>query len=136
MARSVQAEVSRVILFELADPRMRFVTITRVEMSADLRIAKVFLSILGSETDVHLSFQAIRHAGRHIRRVLADRLEARYTPVLEFMLDPGVRKSVEISKLIGSVLADSPRPEAADSSQPSEPAPDKPKDGKLENEPT
>jgi len=108
MARAVQDEVSRIVLFELGDPRMRFVTITRVEMSPDLRNAKVFVSILGTDAETSTALHTLQHARGHIQRVVGGRLPARFTPVLDFAFDPSVRKSVEMAKLISDALADSP----------------------------
>jgi ribosome-binding factor A len=107
MARAVQTEVSSIVLFELGDPRTRFATITRVQMSHDLRYAKVFVSILGSDTDERLALSALKHARGHIQHVLGERLPARFTPVLEFVLDPSIKKSIEMSKLLHDVLAES-----------------------------
>lgn len=106
-AQAVREVVSTTILLELKDPRVRNVTVTNVEMSADLRRAKVYVSVMGSEAEQRLAMHGLRHASGYLQARLADRIQSRYTPVLRFELDQGVKKSIEISRLINEVMAES-----------------------------
>jgi ribosome-binding factor A len=107
-AEAVREVVSWAILTELNDPRVRDVTVTYVEMSGDLRQAKVYVSIMGDDTKQNLSLQGLRHAAGFLQSRLADRIDSRYTPRIEFVLDLGVKRSIEVSRILKEVL---PKPE-------------------------
>ena len=106
--REVIREVaSETILFEMKDPRVKGVTVTRAEVTADLQHAKVFVSIMGSASEQALCLHGLKHAAGFIQRKLADRLQTRYTPTVQFEIDKGVKNSIEISRLISEALAES-----------------------------
>ena len=92
------------ILTELKDPRIRDVTVTYVEVSPDLRYAKVHVSVMGDETRQHLSLQGLRSAAGFLQSKLGKRIETRYTPRIEFLLDQGVKKSIEVARILKEVL--------------------------------
>src|SRR2546423_840323 len=105
--REVIREVaSETILFELKDPRVKGVTVTRTEVSGDLQHAKVYVSIMGSASEQALCLHGLRHAAGFIQSKLADRLQTRFTPTIRFELDEGVKKSIEVSRLISEALAE------------------------------
>ena len=103
-AAAVREVVSMAILADLKDPRVRNVTVTFVEVSADMRQAKVHVSIMGDETQQRLSLRGLQNAAGYLQSKLADRIETRYTPRLEFVLDQGVKQSIEIAKILHRVL--------------------------------
>jgi len=109
------------ILAELNDPRVRDVTVTYVEVSADLRHAKVHVSVMGDETRQRLSLTGLRSAAGFLQSKIARRIDTRYTPKIEFLLDQGVKKSIEVARILREVLPPAPEPE------PDEPGPDGPK---------
>jgi ribosome-binding factor A len=118
-AEAVREVVSTAILLELKDPRVRGVTVTHVEMGDDLRQAKVYVSIMGDEASQKLTLHGLRSAAGFLQTRIANRIQTRYTPVLRFVLDQGVKKSIAMSQLISEVLADSsapakPTPDEAD----------------------
>jgi ribosome-binding factor A len=131
--REVIREVaSETILFELKDPRVKGVTVTRTEVSGDLQHARVYVSIMGSPSEQTLCLHGLRHAAGFLQSKLGDRLQTRFTPSIRFELDEGVKKSIEISRLINEALHDkagAAKTEAA----PSQVAP---ADGSAESEPT
>src|SRR5438105_12894057 len=99
--REVIREVaSETILFELKDPRVKGVTVTRAEVSGDLQHAKVFVSVMGTEKEQQLTMHGLKSAAGFIQTKLADRLTSRYVPHVTFVLDEGVKKSIEVSRLI------------------------------------
>ena len=106
VAEVIREVASETILFELRDPRVKGVTVTRTEVSADLQHAKVFISIMGSPKEQQLCLHGLKHAAGFIQSKLASRLQTRFTPVLTFVLDEGVKKSIEISRLIQEALAE------------------------------
>lgn len=113
-AEAIREVVSMAILTEIKDPRIRDVTVTYVEVSPDLRYAKVHVSVMGDETRQNLSLRGLRHAAGFLQSKVARRIEARYTPKLEFLLDQGVKRSIEVARILHEVL---PRPSPPDSQE-------------------
>jgi ribosome-binding factor A len=111
--REVIREVaSETILFELKDPRVKGVTVTRAEVSGDLQHAKVFITIMGSASEQALCLHGLRHAAGFIQSKLADRLQTRFTPTIRFEIDKGVKNSIEVSRLLSEALAEAKPPQA------------------------
>lgn len=103
------------ILVELKDPRVSDVTVTRVEVSPDLRYAKVHVSIMGDEAHERLTMKGLESAAGFLQAKIAERLELRYTPRLSFVLDLGVKKSIEVARILREVLP--PEPATADAAE-------------------
>ena len=98
---SLAREISRIICFELNDPRMGFATVTRVSVSPDFRQATVFVSALGTEGERSRILHGLSHASGFIHRSLRDRIEGlKYIPQLYFKHDPSVEGAVRMEKLI------------------------------------
>ena len=119
VAEAVREVASETILYELRDPRVKLVTVTRTEVSGDLQHAKVYVSVMGTDKEQLLTLRGLRHAAGFIQSKLARRLQTRFTPVLTFVLDQGVKQSIEMTRLINEALAASAPP-------PAEPNPDDP----------
>jgi ribosome-binding factor A len=107
VAEVVREVASETILFELRDPRVKAVTVTRAEVSGDLQHAKVYVSVMGSPQEQKLCLHGLQHASGFVQAKLANRLKTRFTPVIHFILDQGVKNSIEISRLINEALAES-----------------------------
>ncbi len=105
--------VSTTILTELRDPRIADVTVTRVEVSPDMREAKVHVSVMGDQAKQQLSLHGLQHAAGFLQQKIAQRIDTRYTPRLRFVLDRGVKHSLEVSRILSEVL---PRPAVTDGS--------------------
>jgi ribosome-binding factor A len=105
IAEAIREVVSSTILFELADPRVRAVTVIRVEVPGDLRNAGVFVSIMGTDAEQDLAMRGLRHATGFIQARVAARLQTRFTPVLTFKLDDSVKRSIAMARLIDDALA-------------------------------
>ena len=108
VARVIREVVSDVIANHLNDPRITgFVSVTRVEVLADLRSAEVYLSIFAAtEAAQARSFEAITHARPRIQSFLAEALESKFCPVLRFHTDEQFRKTLEVMKLIDQVASE------------------------------
>ena len=100
----IRETAANAILFEIKDPRVKNVTVTRAEVSADLQHAKVFVSVMGSEKEQQLTMHGLRSAAGFVQTKLADRLTTRFVPHVTFVLDEGVKKSIETSRLIREAL--------------------------------
>src|SRR5262249_3305486 len=112
VAEAVREVASETILYELREPRGKMATVTRAEVSGDLQHAKVYVSIMGSDKEQQLTLRGLRHAAGFIQSKLARRLQTRFTPVLHFVLDHGVKHSIEMTRLINEALAESAPPSA------------------------
>ena len=118
-AEAIRGVVSMAILAELKDPRVRDVTVTYVEVSSDLRHAKVYVSVMGDETHQKLSLRGLQNAAGFLQAKIAERIEIRYTPKLSFVLDQGVKRSIAVAQILQQVL---PPKKADPDEEPSEPA--------------
>jgi len=110
VAEAIRETASETILFELSDPRIQGVTVTRAEVSADLQHAKVYVSIMGSQKEQLVCLSALQHARGFLQKKVGDRLQVRYTPHIQFVLDKGVKHSIEITRLINEALAQGATP--------------------------
>jgi len=119
VARVIREVVSDAIANHLSDPRITgFVSITRVEVLADMRSADVYLSIFAlNEADKDKTFIAITHARTRIQSFLAQALESKFCPVLRFHVDEQFRKTLDVMKLIDEVSGERRRNEEAQESQ-------------------
>jgi len=104
VAEVVREVASETVLFELQDPRVKGVTVTRAEVSGDLQHAKVYVSVMGSPSEQKLCIHGLNHASGFVQSKLANRMKTRFTPVIHFILDQGVKNSIEISRLINEAL--------------------------------
>lgn len=108
VARVIREIVSDVIANHLSDPRITgFVSVTRVDVTADLRSADVYLSVFAAADSAReRSFAAITHARPRIQSFLAGALESKFCPVLRFHEDEQFRKTLETMKLIDQVASE------------------------------
>ena len=113
-AEAIREVVSMAILTDLKDPRVRDVTVTYVEVSPDMRIAKVHVSIMGDETKQRLSLRGLQNSAGYLQHKISKRIDTRYTPQLQFILDQGVKHSIEISRMLNELLPKQPVPTATD----------------------
>lgn len=100
VAEAIRQVVSTAILFELRDPRVKQVTVLRVETPVDLRTSKVFVSVLGDEKVQRLTMKGLDASRGFLQAKIAEILDLRFTPVLTFVLDQGVKKSIETSRML------------------------------------
>jgi ribosome-binding factor A len=99
----LKKEISDLILRGIKDPRIGFVSITEVELSPDLRYAKVFISVLGSESERKATIAGFRSATGFIRREIGNRLRLKYVPELSIIYDNSIEHGSRILELIDSV---------------------------------
>src|SRR5215475_14604866 len=107
VAEVVREVAAETVLFQVRDPRVKGVTVTRAEVSGDLQHAKVYVSVMGSSREQTLCMHGLRHSAGFIQSKLAKRLQTRFTPVIEFVLDEGVKRSIEMTRLINEALGQS-----------------------------
>jgi ribosome-binding factor A len=108
MAQAIREVVSLAILTDLRDPRVTDVTVISVDVSPDMRTAKVHVSVMGDEVKQRLCLHGLTSSAGYLQRKLGERIETRYTPRLTFVLDQGVKKSLEVARILREVLPPTP----------------------------
>lgn len=103
-ASAIREVVSMAILTRLRDPRVRDVTVTKVEVAGDMRMAKIFVSIMGEEKKQQQCLNGLRRSAGFLQSCIKDRIDTRYIPKLEFEVDKGVKQSLEVSRILQEVL--------------------------------
>lgn len=96
----MKQEISQIILQELKDPRIGFVTVTQVEITGDLRNAKVYVSLMGNEEQIKDCWRGLQSPLGFIRREIGQRIRLRVTPELSFQLDKSLDYSAHIQELL------------------------------------
>lgn len=109
-AQAIREVVSRAILFDLKDPRVKDVTVTFVEVMPDMRGAKVHVSVMGDETQQNLTLRGLQNAAGFLQSKIAEGIDTRYTPRLTFVLDLGVKHSIEVARILQDVLPKTAEP--------------------------
>ena len=100
VAGLLKEEISKIIQFELKDPRLGFVTVTAVRVTDDLRDARVFCGILGEAPARKETLEVLAHAAPFIRREVGTRCRLRYAPIITFHLDETAEKAARIDQLL------------------------------------
>lgn len=103
VAEAIRKEISSIIHDELKDPRLGFITITRVELTQDLRYAKIFFSVLGKEEEYKKNKEALDSASGFIRRLVAQRIRLRFAPEISFYEDRSAEYSIRIQEVLEEI---------------------------------
>lgn len=100
----IKKEVSNIIQYDINDPRLTaMVSVTRVEVTNDLRYAKAFVSIFGTDEAKKESLQALRNSSGFIRREVGHRIKLRYTPEIIIELDKSIEHGMHINDLLSDL---------------------------------
>jgi len=99
----VKKEVAKMLTKEVKDPRIGMVTITDVTVSADLRYAHIYYSVMGSEKEIKDSTVGLKQATKFIQRQLGRRIHLRYTPLIDFQFDHSLEYGSHIEKILQSI---------------------------------
>lgn len=94
--QALKEEISNIIQNELNDPRLGFITITKVEITQDLHYAKVSFSVLGQQAEIEKVEQGLKSAAGFIRKLIGERIRMRFTPLISFRRDDSAEYSVRI----------------------------------------
>ena len=100
VAELLHEEISQLIQHDTRDPRLGFVTVTGVEVSADLRIAQVYITVLGDEDEAQSTLTGLASAAGYFRHVMRQTLSLRYIPELRFKLDTSLEYGSHIENLL------------------------------------
>lgn len=100
---AIKREISRIIHEELKDPRLGFITITRVDITSDLRYARIYFSVLGEDKAKQQSLEGLKRATGYIRRLIGQRLKFRFVPEIVFRLDDSVEYSIALEEKLNQL---------------------------------
>jgi len=99
VADLIRKEISEMLLRSTKDPRIGFVTVTRVKVSDDCRSARVYVSVVGSEEEQRRSLEGLGSAKGFLRKELGRRVSLRYTPDLIFQFDPSIEYAIHMEEV-------------------------------------
>ena len=105
LAESLREEIAEVVGFELEDPRVEAVTVTDVSVSDDLRDAKVYVLIDGTEEEVRKALTALQHAAVYVRQQVAMNLSMRFAPHLHFVRDTAEENAARVGQILQDLTA-------------------------------
>ena len=103
VADLIQKEISQMLVKSIKDPRIGFVTITKVTVSEDFRLAKVYFSVAGTLEEREKSMKGLDSAKGYVRKELGQRIRLRYTPEIMFQFDPSIEYAIHMEELIQSI---------------------------------
>ena len=103
LAESLKIEIAEVVGFELEDPRVEMVTVTDVEVADDLRDAKVYVLIPGSEDDIAKALKTLQHAATFVRQQVAMNLDMRHAPHVHFVRDTAEENAARVSEILNKL---------------------------------
>jgi len=104
VAHLLQQELAAIISQELKDPRVGFVTVTELRLTDDLRFAKAFISVYGTDKQVAETLTALNEARSFLRRELGNRVKLRYAPDIAFELDKTLEHAIHLEKIFSTIL--------------------------------
>lgn len=97
---AIRQEVSRIVQNEIKDPRLGFLTITKVDLTNDLRYARIYFSTLGDTKEKMLALKGLNSAKGYIKGLLSDRVKLRITPDISFMIDESLEHTRQIYDIL------------------------------------
>jgi ribosome-binding factor A len=103
VADLIQKEISQMLVKSIKDPRIGFVTITKVTVSEDCRFAKVYFSVAGTLAERESSVRGLDSAKGYVRKELGRRLRLRYTPEIVFQFDPSIEYAIHMEEVIRNI---------------------------------
>jgi len=118
---ALREEISDILRSELKDPRVGFVSITRVDLTQDLRQARVYVSVLGPAEDREASLEGLKRAAGFVRSEVARRIRLRYAPEIIFRADDSIAHGVHIMRLLNQVKEEEGRGAASQITGPEPP---------------
>jgi len=103
LEKSLKREINNIIYRKINDPRIKFVTITRIKVSSDLKYADIFVTIFNDEAQQKKTLKGLKNATKFIRVELGKGLKLRYVPNIQFKVDENLEKQYKLLKIIAEV---------------------------------
>lgn len=108
---AMQREISRILQFDLKNPKLGFVTVTDVQCTNDLSQAKVFVTFLGKQERNDAGMKILNQSKGYIRSTLAKKIKARKMPELIFVQDTSLEQGNKIDRILSGISSEEARPE-------------------------
>ena len=108
VAELVREEIAQIVGYELEDPRVAMVTVTEVRMSENLREARVYVTVAGSDREATAALRALEHAAPYVRRQVALELNLRRAPEIHFVRDTVEEKATRVDTLLTELAHEQP----------------------------
>ncbi|HEX8994869.1 MAG TPA: 30S ribosome-binding factor RbfA [Ktedonobacterales bacterium] len=108
LGRVIAQELSELMRLRVKDPRIGFASITGVNLSRDLSVAKVYISVMGSPDEQRETMRGLRHAAGFLRHELAQRLSVRHVPEITFVLDESIARGARMLDLLNQISHETP----------------------------
>lgn len=99
----IREHVSQILSQEIHDPRVGFIAVTKVEVTPDLRMAKIFISSIGGKADKDNALKGLSSAAGYLRKMLAERIRLRFTPELIFKIDDSSEYIVHLNEIFDKI---------------------------------
>jgi ribosome-binding factor A len=106
VAEQIREEVSQILATEVADPGIGLVTVTRVRVTADLSLARVYWTLLGEAADRARTEKSLRRAAPYVRHLLSSRLALRRVPEVQFLFDQAVAAQDRVERILAELHAE------------------------------
>ena len=103
LGRVIAQELSELMQLRVKDPRIGFASITGVNVSRDLSLAKVYISVMGTPEEQRETMRGLRHAAGFLRHELAQRLSVRHVPEITFLLDESIARGARMLDLLNEI---------------------------------
>src|SRR5689334_21759955 len=104
-AESLKEEISEVVSFELDDPNLETVTVTDVNVASDIRDARVYVLVRGSEPEIEQALNSLRHASTYVRQQVAANLDLRFAPHIHFVRDTAEENAARVGEVLDELTA-------------------------------
>jgi len=104
LAEALKTEIAEVVGFELDDPRLQSATVTDVKVADDLRDAKVYVVVNGSEQEIDKAFRSLQHAATFVRQQVAMNLDLRHAPLLHFVRDTAEENASRVGEILDELV--------------------------------
>ena len=114
VADLIQKEISEMLMRSIKDPRIGFVTITRVSVTEDCRSAKIYYSVMGTAAEKEESLKGLMSAKGYIRKELGRRVSLRYIPEIVFQFDPSIEYAIHLEEVIQHLRGEGEKDENED----------------------
>jgi len=100
---ALRREISEIVQREIKDPRMGFTTITKVDITKDLKNAYIYYSVLGREKEAKSTRFALQSAEGYIRKLIGERLKMRYVPEIQFRIDDSMENARKVQDILDKI---------------------------------
>lgn len=112
LASEIVREIAKILQQDLGDPRLGFISVTKAQVSEDLRYCKVFVSVMGDEKKKKNSMHGLQHAQKYVQAQLSRRIKTRVFPEIRFVLDESIERAFGVTKMIDDLAAERKRRES------------------------